>query len=70
MRVSFTDLTRVTKTIEFSGKLISLIYQRQIRTINTIYQRQIRTINTTHSTCRVDNLEYTNARKRMFYLLG
>ena len=59
MRVSFTDLTRVTKTIEFSGKLISLIYQRQIRTINT-----------THSTCRVDNLEYTNARKRMFYLLG
>ena len=35
MRVSFTDLTRVTKTIEFSGKVISLIYQLQICTINT-----------------------------------
>ena len=44
MRVSFTDLTRVTKTIEFSGKLMSLIYQRQIRTINTNMHDQHNTL--------------------------
>lgn len=36
-RVSLIDLTRVIKTTEFSGKVISLIYQLQIRTINTIF---------------------------------
>lgn len=35
-RVSLIDLTRVIKTTEFSGKVISLIYQLQKRTINTI----------------------------------